>query len=114
MKTLKVINGALVRENGRLVEITGAEALAQRLTLALRLDLGSWFLDTSKGVDWFGIYDDKFIYESKAREEVEKVLLADSEVTGINYIEVTMNNAERELSIAFGVSSVYGDIEETI
>ncbi|MBN2157930.1 MAG: hypothetical protein JW807_00940 [Spirochaetes bacterium] len=110
MKTLKIINGDLAYENGSFVYITGAECLRQRLELSLRLDQGSWFLNPDAGIDWWSIYDSKYVSDRLIRAEVERVLLADEEVTAITGLNIVYDKEDRKINITFRVMSVYGEV----
>lgn len=114
MRTLKMQDGDLVYENGSFVFIEGAACLKQRLELSIRCDKKSWFLNPGLGVDWWSIYDQKYISDRIVRSEIERVLLDDSEVTEIKSIDISYDNSARKISIVWKVSSVYGEIEGSI
>jgi len=114
MKTLQLIDGDLVVSGGRFVEISGASACRQRIELSIRLDQGSWFLNPDAGIDWWGIYDAKYVSDRLIRAEVERVLLADEEVTSIESLDVSFDNELRKITIKFKVATIYGSISGAV
>ena len=57
LKTLQMIDGELVIQDGSPVWLTGAKAVRQRLENRLSLWKGDWFLDPELGIDWLDILD---------------------------------------------------------
>lgn len=114
MKTLLLQDGDLVISGGRFVWLYGIDACKQRLELSLRLDLGSWFLNPDAGVDWWGIYDAKYVSDRLIRSEVERVLNADPEVTGIESLDIGFDKATRKVTVSFELDTIYGKITGAI
>ncbi|HPI14508.1 MAG TPA: hypothetical protein PL135_07820 [Spirochaetota bacterium] len=114
MKTLLLQDGDLVISGGRFVWLYGRDACRQRLELSLRLDLGSWFLNPDAGVDWWGIYDAKYVSDRLVRSEVERVIKADPEVTALESLTIEFENKERKLRISFTVATIYGTVTGAI
>lgn len=111
MKAFKLdTNGDRIIENGKAVIVTAGECLAQRLTNAIRLDKGSWFLDTDLGIEWFDILGEKTISTRAVYSRIKNILLADSEVDSIVNIDLSMNNKTRTMTVSFTVTSIYGEI----
>jgi hypothetical protein len=114
MKTFQIIDGDLVMSGGRFFEITGAAACRQRIELSIRLDRESWFLNPDAGIDWWGIYDAKYVSDRLIRSEIERVLLADEEVTAIESLDISFDNDQRKITIKFKVSTIYGTISGAV
>ncbi len=69
MKTLKIENNDFVlsEESFRWEMIEGDETIRQRISHRLKMFANEWFLDTSQGVDWFGIFEKPFSRASSNR-----------------------------------------------
>lgn len=113
MKTFKLVNGDRVITNGQAVVIDRGECLAQRLQNAIRLDKGSWFLDTGKGIEWMDIFGNKSVSARAIYTRIRNILKSDSEVSSINNISITNDRSERTISITFSVNSIYGEVKGT-
>lgn len=114
MKTVKLINGDVVIVGGKTAWLTGKECVAQRLTNALQLDKGSWFLGPMKGIDWFSIYDEKAVPERLVRGKVESVITADPEVTALESLVIEFDKAERKIMVGFKAATIYGIVEGSV
>jgi hypothetical protein len=114
MKTFQLIDGDRVISGGRFVELNGAAACRQRIELSLRLDLASWFLNPDAGIDWWGIYDAKYVSDRLIRSEIERVLLADEEVTAIESLDISFDNNQRKVTITFKVATIYGTVSGAV
>ena len=108
MKTLQILEGDMVIDSGVPVMLTGNDAVRQRLMNALRLDKGSWYFNPDSGIPWFEIYNKKSVSERLIRSNVEKILMADSEVTNVVSLRVTFNRELRKIEISFEVGTTYG------
>jgi len=88
--------------------VTGADEVAQGIRTKLRLFLGEWFLDTTKGVPYFeeifsGVYDHARI-ESVLRAQIR----SQSGVTEITSFSTSFDRAGRALTVNFEVDTIYG------
>jgi len=111
MKTFQLDeNGDRIITGGRVAMITGKECVAQRLKNSIRLDKGSWFLDTDKGIEWPDILGYKSVSTRVIYSRVLNILKSDSEVSSVNSIDITADRSERALSITFSVNSIYGEV----
>jgi len=106
MKTLLLQDGDLVISGGRFVWLYGRDACKQRLELS--------FLNPDAGVDWWGIYDAKYVSDRLVRSEVERVIKADPEVTALESLTIEFENKERKLRISFTVATIYGTVTGAI
>jgi hypothetical protein len=85
--------------------------VAQNISNRLRLIYGEWFLDTRLGVPWFENVFVKNPDMSAVDIIIKSVISETPEVTVITTYSSTLNRALRKLSIAFQVSTIYGDIK---
>lgn len=114
MKTFKLVNGDRVIENGQAVIIESGECLAQRLQNSIRLDKGSWFLDTDKGIEWIDIFGNKSVSARAIYTRIMNILKKDKEVTSVNSINITSDRSERTMLVTFSVNSIYGEVSGTV
>jgi hypothetical protein len=89
-------------ELNNLVMVEGTAELAQRLSLAIRIRAGEWFLDTSLGIPWFELLGNKGA-ELKIQREIRRVLLEDAAVRSVGAINLTPL-PERTLAVDFEVT----------
>lgn len=114
MKTFKLENGDRIITNGVAETISNGECLAQRLKNAIRLDKSSWFLSPDKGVEWLEIFGSKSVSARAIYTKIRDILEADSEVSSINSLDISFDRSERNMSVAFSVNSIYGEVEGTV
>lgn len=107
-------NGDRIITGGQVSIITDGECLAQRLRNSIRLDKGSWFLDTDKGVEWFDILGYKSVSTRVIYSRILSLLKNDPEVLSVNSINITAERPGRIMSISFSVNSIYGEVSGTI
>lgn len=112
MKTMQIANGDI-----QFQYLSDRQTLSQRLTNRIALYLGEWSFIPEEGVDWFYLRE-KAIPVTEIEKAVRRAILNDSEVTGIESIEVILINTEelarqynkpmRTTIINCRVNSVYG------
>jgi hypothetical protein len=110
MIAFQLYNRDIVIQDGRSVLVDGAECMRQRIKNLIQLDRSSWFLGPDIGVNWFFAYNNKTIAIRSIISDVRNVLKSDKEVTGINYINVTLERRDRLITVDFSVSSIYGEV----
>lgn len=97
-------------EGGDLALVSGADALAQRLTEKLRLFRGEWFLDTRIGVPWFrDVLGSKSPRGEVVQGAIRQPILDDDEVIEITRFEIDFDGDTRKVRMDMGIRSVYGD-----
>ena len=92
---LDPLTGDLLIQNGELVILEGAEALAQRIAVRCKTFLGEWVFDTTLGTPWF-----QNILGTRRREALVQQILrkrvADTEgVAGVLELQVNINTSNR-------------------
>ena len=108
MKACKLLDKDIVIEKGRIAMVEDAECLSQRLGNAIKLDRGSWFLAPDKGVEWFDLLSTKPVSVRWLYFRINSILKNDSEVTAVNYIDISIDREKRRMKIDFSVNSIYG------
>jgi hypothetical protein len=88
--------------------VSGTEAIAQLLRIAVRLFTNEWFLNLDAGVNWDAILGEKY-NEQLIRESLTPVILASPGVAAINSLAISLNDTTRQVSISYSVQAVFGD-----
>lgn len=100
-----------------LVRVSGAEAVAQRINILLRMIRGEWFAAMTKGMPWMegngvdaqtAILGQAFV-EVKTRAEVRKIILSVDGVGVIERLAVVFNRTTRKVDIEWRITTVWGD-----
>lgn len=91
------------------VMASGPDGVAQLCRIAIRLVLGEWFLNQSKGVDWFRYLQEKFRAEDVS-SGLRAALLGVPTVTGVASIRTQRPAADRRASVEVTVNSTFGDV----
>jgi hypothetical protein len=92
----------------------GKTGIAQRVKLSLQLVLGEWFLDQSKGVDWFGQILVKNPNVLAIRQIIAQTILGVPGVSALNSLDIAYNNQTRIGSITFSVDTDFGLLEDNV
>lgn len=101
--------GDLLVSRGRLVVISGAAALRQRLQMRLKLWAGEWFADTSVGVPWLlflGVKGSQALAESTLRRAITTC----PGVASLDAFAFTVNARTRSAALSFRVTAQTGDV----
>ena len=114
VKTLKVVDNDFVYTNGRLEVLTGLDALAQITENRLKLWLGEWFLSPDAGIDYLGLFNQKFFLEKRFALVITNQVLADIRIKKIINLEIDLNRSTREISITLNLEADEGTFEVTI
>ncbi len=115
MMTFKLdANGDRIITSGSAVMVSDGNCLAQRLQNAIRLDKGSWFLDTDKGIEWMEILQYKSVSKRAIYSRILNILQSDSEVKAVESIKITADRSERTMTVDFKVDSIYGEVSGTV
>lgn len=111
IKTWDIVNGEISLVNNSFVDVLDRVALAQRLEGKLKMFVGEWFLDLTRGVNWIDILSTKPFRVDDFAPIIRKVLLDDPAVVSITSLDITPNNATRVLTVDFEVASDVGLVE---
>ena len=105
-------NGDLALSGGDLVLITGAEEVAQRIRIRLRLFLGEWFLAPEEGMPyWQRILGHRIT--RPALLSIFRQAIQDTEgVASIESLSADVDGARRSVRISFRVTTDTGAVVE--
>lgn len=95
-------------ENGDLVIINEAEYLQQKIGIKLKFFYQEWFLDTTKGIDYFGLVFVKNPNLNAIDNMIKVTILEVNEI--IELLEYTSSFNNRILNISFKANTIYGEI----
>mgnify|MGYP001560581996 CR=1 FL=1 len=102
--------GDLLLTGGDLVMVTGIDAIAQHLSMRLRMNRGEWFLDTALGVPLF----DEVLVKNPNMGVIESIyrdiILETPGVLELKTISLEFDPATRSLEINFDVRTDLGRI----
>jgi len=96
-------------KDGDLVLIEKNEWVAQKLKTKLLFFYGEWFLDISKGMDFYDIIFKKNVDLSYI-DTLIKITIAEVEEV-VEILEYDSSITMKKLSVNFKVSTIYGDVE---
>jgi len=108
LKVFKVENNDFVYQDGKLVTLTGVDALSQILKNRLAVWLGEWFLAETFGIDYINLFNQKNFLEKRFRIIVRNALLADSRVQKIVNLDVSLDGSTRTITADFTVETSEG------
>lgn len=100
----------LVFANYDLVLISGLSYLAQKLKIKLLFFFKEWFLDTTKGMDFYGTL---FVKNPNlnAVDNMIKITIVDTEgVLELLEYSADYSFSERKLNVTFKVNTIYGEL----
>jgi hypothetical protein len=100
--------------SGKTTILYDADALAQILNNKLRTWLGEWFADTTVGVDYLGLFNQKTFLERRFALIIRKILIADERVSSIDSLTVAFDRTTRTISADFKASTIYGTVAGAI
>lgn len=98
---LDPVTGDLMIAAGNLVLIGDGPAVAQAVGCALRMFLGEWFLDTSRGVPWFQRVLVKSPSANVLRSVFLDVILGVQGVAKVTQLNLQYSKTTRTLSVAW-------------
>src|SRR4030042_1762516 len=102
--------GDIVVENGDIVLIEDLDVVAQHIRVRLRTILGEWYLDTSKGVDWFGVIFSKESPRGMAEATLRAAVETDDHVRELAKFAATFDGTTRNLAIELEASTDFGTV----
>lgn len=109
-------NGDFVFGHGRRDYFRESDAIAADIRTALLLFLRDAFWDIGAGIDWWNLLGGK---NPRAQTEIllqtRRTILSREGVVRVNYLDFSMDNSTRGLSIRYGVDTVYShQIEDVV
>lgn len=106
MKTLALLSGDLLFENGDFKIDEGEKEVAQCIAISLGTNLKEWFLNEESGLDFKRVLEKST--KDEARAEVMRVLSQEERIKEINSVEI--NDANRVRKINFVVTLMDGTV----
>jgi len=100
--------------NGSPSLVTGRDAIAQHLNIALRFFLGEWFLDTSQGVPYFDRILVRGFNEADIQQIFRSEILKVDGITGVQSLEIDLDSEARTMTIDGRATSIDGEIDFTL
>lgn len=104
MKTLALLKGDLLFENGDFKLDEDEKEVAQCIGISLGTNLKEWFLNEAAGLDFKRILEKST--KDEARAEVKRVLSQEERISEINSVEI--KDANRIRTIVYSVSLIDG------
>lgn len=107
----------LVIVNGDLAFVTGADAVAQGIRIAIQMFNGEWFANLDVGIRYLendhvtasqALLAEKF-NAVKARAEFRREILAVDGVAEITSLDVTFDRTSRTLKVVWAVRTIFGE-----
>lgn len=100
--------------------VSGAEGVAQRIAILLKMIRGEWFANRIKGMPWFtgqGVDENTAILgqpfvEVRTRAEVRKIILSVEGVAVIESLTVAFDRLTRKVRIRWRCTTIWGDTAE--
>ncbi|MDD5774273.1 MAG: hypothetical protein PHX78_12500 [bacterium] len=114
LQVIKLVGNDISLVNNHTQTLTDADALAQILKNKMSLWLGEWVLDTTAGIDWLGLFNQRIFLEKRIVSMLRKVLIADTRVTKISTLDVEFKRTTREITVDFEVQTIYGAVTGSI
>lgn len=107
-------DGDLLIQNGQLVFLTGAAAVAQRIQTRLRSLLGDWVFDRNVGTPWL-----ERILTGEPRLDIARGILAqrirDSQgVSRLLSLDLSVDRATRVLTVDFRAVTTDGEVSGAV
>jgi len=98
----------LILENGDFYFVTEQEACRQRLQIKLLFFFNEWFLDTTLGLDWFGVAFIKNPNQNLIDNMILVTMTDDFEVIEILEYSTEYSILLRKLSVKMKLRTIYG------
>ncbi len=87
-------------QNGKLDEVTdGLEEMVQRVAIAYKTHLGEWDFDINRGLPWLEEILVKSPDLDQVKSRVTAYTLTIEGITGVNSIDVTLDESTRVMTI---------------
>lgn len=104
------INGDIDITENKLSLTTGLKAIEQRLSQRLRLFLGEWFLDQTRGVPWIQQVFKKNPNPVVVDAVIKREILAEPQVTELQTFSLDLDTATRILTVTFRALTEEGEL----
>jgi hypothetical protein len=111
---LDITTHDLIIENSDLQLVDEREWLLQSVKIKFLFFLGEWFLDTTAGLDHFGLVLVKDPDLNLIDNMFKIALIEYDEIIEILDYSSSLDTVTRELTVSFSCSTTYGEISDTV
>lgn len=110
--TIKALdeNNDIFLQDGTIHRVSEAPETIQQIRSRLLFYLGEWFLDTTGGVDYFGVVFVKPVNLSLIESELKSTIINTDGVIELIEFELDYNRTTRKLQVDFEAKTIYGTI----
>ncbi len=105
---LDLTTNDLAYEAGDLSTVEELDEVIQSVGIGYRTGLGEWGFDTDAGLDYINIIRAKGVPDAIKVAEFRRVGARNSEVTQVREVELTTDDATRDLTADIALSTIYG------
>ena len=111
IKTLKVVDNDFVYTSGRFTVLTGLDALAQITENRLKLWFGEWFIAPNEGIDYLGLFNQRFFLEKRFALIIRNQVLEDIRIKKIINMSITTDRKNREINVKLNLQADEGNFD---
>ncbi len=94
--------------------IDGRDRQAQKIKITLRMWLGEWFLDNTRGIPYLEVIFEKGTRLSTIENIVKSAILSVEDVEAITSFSMNVNNATRVLRIDYVCTTRLGLVKDSM
>lgn len=111
---LDTVTHDIIIEDSDFSMVSEGDWLLQSVKIKLLFFLGEWFLDTTYGLDYFGLVYIKGPDINLIDNMIKIALLEYDEIIEILEYSSDYNSTNRTLTVEFRVSTVFGELSDTV
>ena len=104
----------LAIEDSDLQLVSDLDWLVQSVKIKLLAFLGEWFLDSTFGLDYYGLVFTKGPDLNLIDNMIKIALLEYAEIVKILSYESSFDVSQRALTVTFKVDTIFGELDDTI
>lgn len=108
------ITGELDLSTGMIVFVSGLDAIRQDVACRLKLQQGEWFLDPSRGLDFFGQVLVKNPNLGRLRAIFRAAILGAPGVKDITAMQLKLDRSTRSLAVTFTAATDLGALDSSV
>lgn len=102
--------GDLLEKAGQIKQVTGVDAVAQRIYCKLKTYLGEFWLNRELGVPYYQVIFKKGVDLSIVNTLIKSYILSDDAIIEITEYTFSLDRVKREFTIAFSAKTTIGFI----
>jgi hypothetical protein len=112
LKTIKIVDNDISITDGATDILTDTEAMSQIVKNELKLWLGSWWKDTTLGIDWLKLLEEGDI--DRIKIAMLKILRKDTRIIKIQNLSLSIDRQTRACTGSFILQTTIGQISGSI